>query len=644
MSSGELLVEIGCEELPAEWLDDLITDFAAGVESELRQALIPAGAVHSAGTPRRLVACAEGVAASQPGRVERKLGPPVRVGRTQHGEWTRAAFGFARRLGLEGPAAEDALDVFETDRGAYVGIESNIPGRPAGELLPAIIERALRGLSFPKTMQWDATIGGASFPFGRPIRWIVALFDGAVVPFRIEVAGGQPVVGGNQSRGHRFRSGRRQLARHAGGFRDAEVGGPFPVDSFASLREGLKERCVVLDPKERKRLLLTALGKADGGTGRILVRDARPPPPSHRVAGGGARAVRRRVPSRCRRRSGDTVSHSPPEVLPVSLANAVLHRGREPAGRSPGARSAAARSGSCVARLRDARFFWDEDRKVPLAETRPRLAGVVFHQRLGSFREKAGRMEELAPGPPIRRERMPLRRRRPPAGEVRPDREPGRRVRVAPGSGGRTAAPARRASRKPSGRPSMTTTGRRGSRETCRAAPEGASVALADRADTLAGLFLAGEEPSGSGDPFALRRAALSMVRVLRDAPAAYPGHRSGWPSPRALLDRALDGYRPDGETRAGVAGKLGGLRERPAPARVRGSVDAEGSGERGARESGLVPFRRRHAPAHRRSRASRGGGERGLHDARGGVAAGPAHPHARGRGRGRAPLSIRPC
>ena len=537
MNSGEFLVEIGCEELPAEWLDGLIAGFATRVESELRDAAIPAAAVHGAGTPRRLVACAEGVPGSQPGRVERKLGPPVRVGRTEHGEWTRAALGFARRLGLEGPNAEDALDVFETDRGAYVGIESKVPGRPASELLPAIIERALRGLSFPKAMHWDATIGGVSFPFGRPIRWIVALFDGAVVPVRIEVAGGEPVVGGNQSRGHRFRSGQRLLARHAAGFPDTQAGVPFVVDSFASLRDALKERCVVLDPEERKRLLLMALGKAAEELGGSSFE--KPGLHHHLIEWPGAVLGRydedfRVLPEEVRR--AVLVHHQ--KYLPIAGECAFLAVVNMPDDPQSAIRRGAERV--VRARLRDARFFWDEALARPLGDRQADLERVAFHQRLGNLRDHSTRVARLA---------------RWVAARVSADSE------VA----GQAAALAKC---------DLTTTlvgefpslqGKAGGRileaqgvrdevwgavyEQYRPAalhsdrqetPEGASVALADRAATLAGLFVAGEAPSGSGDPFGLRRAAVGMLSILREGPGDFPKHPTGWPTPAELLREAL--------------------------------------------------------------------------------------------------------
>ena len=537
MNSGEFLVEIGCEELPAEWLDGLIADLAARLEGGLREAAIPAGAVRGSGTPRRLVACAEGVPAGQPGRVERKLGPPVRVGRTEHGEWTRAALGFARRLGLEGPDAEDALDVFETDRGAYVGIESNIPGRPAAELLPAIIERALRGLSFPKAMRWDATIGGTSFPFGRPIRWIVAVFDGAVVPFRIEVAGGEPVVAGNQSRGHRFRSGRRLLARSAAGFRDPRVGAPFAVDSFASLRGGLKERCVVLDSEERKRLLLTALGKAAEELGGSSFE--KPGLHHHLIEWPGAVLGRyddefRALPEEVRR--AVLVHHQ--KCLPIAdecAFLAVVNMPDDP-------RGAIRRGAERVvrARLRDARFFWDEALARPLGDRQADLQRVAFHPRFGNLREHGARVARLARWVASR-----VGAAAEVAGEAAAlakcdltttlvgefpslQGEAGGRILEAQGVPGEVWMPVYDQYR-PLGLFSDLP-------ETV----EGAAVALADRAATLAGLFAAGEAPSGSGDPFGLRRAALAMLAILREGPDVYPARAEGWPTAAELLGQAL--------------------------------------------------------------------------------------------------------
>ena len=483
------------------------------------------------------MACAEGVPAGQPSRVERKLGPPLRVGRTEHGEWTRAALGFARRLGLEGPDAEDALDVFETDRGAYVGIESRIPGRPAAELLPGIIERALRGLSFPKAMDWDATIGGEPFPFGRPIRWIVALFGGEVIPFRIDVAGGAAVVAGNKSRGHRFRSGPRLLAGFASGLPDTRVGAPFAADSFASLRDGLRERFVVLDPEERKEQLGKALSEAAGALEGRSYEGAGLH--HHLVEWPGAVAGRydeefRSLPEEVRR--AVLVHHQ--KYLPVAGAAGFLAVVNMPDDPHGSIRRGAERV--VRARLRDARFFWDEALARPLGDRQADLERVAFHRRLGNLREHAGRVARLAGWI---------------AGRV-----------------GADAGVAEEAARL--AKCDLTTTlvgefpslqgevgGRlletQGARDEVWMAVydqyrplglfsdlpetvEGAALALADRAAGLAGLFAAGEAASGSGDPFGLRRAALALLSVLREAPGAYPEHAKGWPTPAELLREAL--------------------------------------------------------------------------------------------------------
>ncbi len=514
MSAPELLVEVGCEEIPADWLDPAIAAFATGFASALDGAGLAPEPVRGHGTPRRLVAHTT-VRERQEDRSETKLGPPARIGRTEDGAWTRAALGFARRLGVEA----DALRIVETARGPYVGVGIREPGRPALEVLPELLETALRGIPFPTAMAWDARIGGEPFPFGRPIRWIVALLGGEVIPFRIEVAGGVPVVAGRESRGHRFRS------------RVGEPGAPFRVDSFASLREGLRERGVVLDPEERRRELLAALAAA-GGSGFEL-----PERHHHLVEWPGA--IRgtydedfRRLPEEIRR--AVLVHHQ--KYLPVAgecAFLAVVNLPDDP-------RGAVRRGAERVvrARLRDAAFFWDEALRRPLPDRREELARVTFHQRIGHLGGYAGRVERLA-------------------------RFVAEQVGADPEAAGRAAALAKC---------DLTTSlvgefpalqGEAGGRileaqgeppEVWRAVydhyrpqalgsalpetVEGAVVALADRAATLAGLFAAGEAPSGSGDPFGLRRAALSLLVLLRDAPAAFA--RGGWPTPAELLRRAL--------------------------------------------------------------------------------------------------------
>ena len=525
MSGKELLIEIGCEELPAEWLDPLIAGFEALLDEGVRKADVRDAPVRCYGTPRRLVAHSTSIRMRQPARVERKIGPPARVGQTAHGEWTRAALGFARRLGLEGEAAEDALQVVETKRGPYVGVEIGIAGRSAREILPEVIEAALRGLAFPKAMHWDASIGGEPFPFGRPVRWIVALLGGEVIPFRIEVVGGEPVVAANRSRGHRFR---------------ASTGKPgefFAVASFASLREGLRARFVVLDPEERRKQLMMALGAAAEGVGSFL--SLKEQQHHHLVEWPGAVLGRysdefRVLPEEVRR--AVLVHHQ--KYLPLANECAFLAVVNMPDDPEGAIRRGAERV--VRARLRDARFFWDDALSRPLHERRQDLERVTFHQRIGNLRDHAERVARVAEAI---------------AERVGADHEMAGEaallakcdlttslVREFPSLQGQAgglileAQGARdevwmavydqyRPLNLHSDRPQTV---------------EGAAVALADRASTLAGLFAVGEAPSGSGDPFALRRAALGMLSILREAPGDFPDHPDGWPTPADLLGLAV--------------------------------------------------------------------------------------------------------
>lgn len=546
MSGRELLIEIGCEEIPADWVAGLAKEFETAISGGLDRERLTAATIASHSTARRLVVHASGIPETQPHQVREVLGPPWRVARDEGGRWSRAATGFARKQGIEEADFDERLQAVETSRGQYLGIRQVVPGKPAMRILPGILGDALRAVPLPKAMNWDASIGGKHFPFARPIRWIVALFGDAVLPFQIEVTGGAPVVAGNRSCGHRART------RVAG----ETPGSSFPVDSLESLADGLRRRCVVLDHEERAGRLAEALARCEAEAGEAA--EVGSAADVHRDLVEYPGAVLGRFPDEFQslpKEIRDTVLIHHQKYFPFPtkpLFIAVTNLPDDPEGH---VRRGAERV--VVARLRDARFFWDEDRRIPLAKTRPRLAGVVFHQRLGSFRQKADRMEGLAAWI---------------AGEI-----------------GADAAAASRAA----GLSKCDLTGNlvgefaslqgvagglllreEGTSEAVWQAvydhyrpaglegefprsPEGAAVALADRADTLAGLFLAGEEPSGSGDPFALRRAALSMIRVLRDGPREFPGHRSGWPSPDALLHRALAEHEPGDEEGAAAAQKL---------------------------------------------------------------------------------------
>jgi glycyl-tRNA synthetase beta chain len=545
-SVPEFLLEVGCEELPAPWLE--------GLGEQLRQRFADTAQRERLGgqdarvwwTPRRLALAAD-VIARQEDRDETVWGPSLKVAR-KDGAWTQAALGFARKGGLEA----DALQQGAKDAGSpeqYLFFVRRTPGRDAREVLPAVIAQVLRGLAFPKRMSWDAWLedGKGLFPFGRPIRWMVALLGGEVVPFTVytAVAGarGEPLVPtGAETRGHRF------LPRGQGGT-------PVRVAGGADLQQKLRERFVLLDPQERAARIAEGLRRENGGRD---VADDHGLPAEWRDLVEYPTVVAGRIPGEF-------------QSLPVEVLQTVLiHHQKYVPLVAGGAveRFAAVVNGDAenaaeivrgmervvVARLRDAAFFFAEDRKRPLADRVPDLAGVTLHQGLGSYLDKAERMVRLVDAM---------------GGELkvlaRPEHDAARQaarlakadlttliVREFPelqgtmgglylGAEG-THAPAVRAAVRWHYHPVAVEEG---------AAPHGqltgsdatvfAAVSLADKLDTLAGYFGLGEAPTGSRDPFGLRRAGQGAVRLLLDFWHPAAGH--GRPSLQRLTSLAIHGY-----------------------------------------------------------------------------------------------------
>ena len=539
MKTKEFVVEIGCEEIPADWLGGLIRQFEQMIGAQLfrwRLAGSCLSHVKGYGTPRRLIVRAREVREAQPNQPTYFQGPPIHIGRAEDGSWTRAALGFARRHGIAPTELNDALTTTETSRGTYVAVYRVVKGRSAEEMLPKVLEDALRALTFPKIMRWDAKLGGEPLPFGRPIRWIVALFGSQVIPFQIDVEGNEPVVAGKASRGHRFYSD------------VGEPGEPFSVDSFEALEAGLRARSVLIDPDERRGELEGAVTKAvlDAQHGVDLPS----PGTEHLVEWPGA------IYGRYPESFGD---------LPVEIRHAVLvgHQKYLPVwnGRCAFVAIVNRKTGTLAdppeatfspidlirrgaervvyARLRDARFFWDEDRKTALGDRD--LSGVLVHQRLGSFQQKTHRLVRLAG-------RIAARVGADPEATVQAAQYAKRDLTtslvsefpalqgIAGGLLLREAGTAEAVWRavydhhQPAGLEGRLP-----------ATPEGIALSLADKADTLAGLILSGERVSGAGDPFGLRRTAFSLIRLLADGPSAADAGE--WLTPADLLDDALSEY-----------------------------------------------------------------------------------------------------
>ncbi|MBI3932778.1 MAG: glycine--tRNA ligase subunit beta [Acidobacteria bacterium] len=544
---AEFLLEIGCEEIPAGWLPGLTQQLRERfLEVAEREHLDPT-AVASDSTPRRLVLRAD-VAARQADREEPVWGPAVEAAKDASGAWTKAAEGFARKCGVSPEALQQGVKDAARPGDQYLLYVRRTEGRSTREILPGVIAGVLRALAFPKRMSWDAWIedGKGSFVFGRPIRWMVALMDGAVVPFAIHaLAEGRradPVVtSGDTTWGHRF------LPREA-------AGRPIRVRSGADLREKLRAACVLLDPTEREKRILDGLASVAGPA----------PPDDHglpvewRDLVEYPTVVVGKIPAQLR--------SLPTEVLETVL---VHHQKYVPLGEGRVVSRFAAVTNTdgsnadeivrgmervVVARLRDAAFFYQEDVKRPLADRVGDLAGVVFHKGLGTYKDKSDRMVRLVDAMGAEMGLL-----------TKPEHEAAREaarlakadlttlmVREFPELQGVMGGIYLRAQGHPWPNVSVAVqwhyhpvSVEEGS-PPARAVAGGdatvfGAVSVADKLDTLAGYFGLGLEPTGSSDPFGLRRAAQGVVRVLLDFWSADAAERR--PNLVQLVGAAVEGY-----------------------------------------------------------------------------------------------------
>ena len=526
----ELLIEIGLEELPAAWLPGLTRQLGERLEARLKEARIAPGApVETYSTPRRLTARLAKIAERQEDLEEVVTGPPVSAAFDALGQPTPAALGFAKKQGV---AIED-LGRAPSPRGEYLTFLKRQRGKSAIDALPDVLGGVLRDLAFPKQMKWDATLedGRGEFVFGRPIRWLLFLYGGRVVPFTIgrtaNAAGSsvQEVPSGALTYGHRF------LAT------TGRAGRSIKVRSFDEYVQRLKEHFIVLEHAERRdRIARDLEGHARRLNGRVALKE------HHRLLDEVADLVE--FPGVVAGFFDRAFLELPKEVLATTL---VHHQHYFPVLTDAGELKEAflavvntqpkderliARNAERVvaARLRDARFFWESDRKTPLESRLERLHTVLFHKKLGSYRDKAERIEALARW--IAEEAL-----------GQPDAAPlaATAARLAkadltsdmvfefPELQGTMGGVYAREEGQPEAvwkaiyhqylpvgveadaPPSRADLGG--------AAVTWAAVSLADKLDTVTGLFHAGERATGSRDPFGLRRQMHGVVRILMDLP-----------------------------------------------------------------------------------------------------------------------------
>jgi len=490
---ADLLVELGCEELPPKALDELREAFFSGVTAGLERCGLDfeSEGSRSFSTPRRLAVLIRQVPARQPDRKQERRGPALKAAFDADGAPTPAAIGFARSVGLD--VAD--LEVQETDKGAWLFARVEQAGQALEALLFDVLEQALRQLPVPKPMRW----GDHPYSFVRPVHWLAVLHGDRVV--NGELLG---LVARHQTRGHRIHSP-----------------GPHEIPSVAEYESVLENAFVLADPAVRRTRIRAALQAADPD---VLLDEALLDEVNNLVEWPVAIACSfdeefLEVPHAALVASMQDHQKFFPVGIP-GQAGRVTNRFVAVANiesRSP----AAVREGYervIRPRLADARFFLEQDLKRPLADYLPTLDRVVFQQKIGTVGDKTRRMEvisrklaenlSLDPEPSARAARLSkcdLMTQM--VGEF-PELQGamgGHYARASGESGEVADAIAEHYAPGFAG-------------DSVPASPAGRIVSIADRADTLVGIFAAGLKPSGNKDPFALRRAALGLVRILLEA------------------------------------------------------------------------------------------------------------------------------
>lgn len=503
----DLLIEVGVEELPASACREAL-DQAPGL---VTQALAEARLAHEGQpevwvSPRRIAVVVGGLAAERPGRRERRRGP----GEAQafsDGRPTRAAEGFARGQGV----SVSDLVVGEDGGRRFVFAEIDEPSSPAGDLVPAVVEALIGGLRFGKAMRWG---DGRGLRFSRPVRWIVALLGTEAVPF--EAFG---IAAGRESQGHRF------------------LGHPVAIADAAGYRDQLREVGVIADHAERRAAITEGLDTAAAALGCEWRDPGRKLEevihlvewPS--VLTGAVPEQHLALPERVL----VTAMQSHQRYFPL-YRDGALHPGFLAVSNGDPAHADLITRGNedvLEARLQDAAFSFEVDRAAGIEALDARLETIVFHQRLGSLAAKRDRLvagvEALASAAGI--EGDALERARTAAGLAKIDQGA---VLVAEFSDleGYVGAEYVRAA----GEPEEVATAvaeqylPAGPSSPLPGSDVSALVAAAEKIDNLAGAFYVDEIPTGSKDPYALRRAAAGLVRILLDR---------GWEIPLRPLFRA---------------------------------------------------------------------------------------------------------
>ena len=515
----DFLLEIGTEEIPAGFLTKAYRDLATEAEKLLRRLRLEHGPIRVLGTPRRLTLMVENLAPGQEDRVVENLGPAKRIAFDAEGNPTKAGIGFARGQGVK----PEELEIVSTEKGEYVCVRKRETGEQTIPLLAAALPGFIGTIPFRKSMRWH----DLETRFARPIHWLVALYGETIIPFAY--AG---ISSGSISRGHRFMAPQE-----------------FTIPRPGAYLELCREARVIADPAERKQMIEKQLAELEQRLGGKVIPDPELLETVTNIV---------EIPEAIAGSFDQSFLELPEEVLITVMrhhqkyfclrdseghlmahfitVNNTLARDPEVVVRG--------NQRVLLARLNDARFFYREDLKIPLEDFVERLKNVVFQAKLGTSWEKVERFRALAEK--LAAQLCPEKRQKISRTALlcKADLESNMVCEFSDLQGIMGREYARIAGEDPEIAAGIyehylpTGSGSALPGNDC-----GAIVGIADKLDTIAGCFGVGLQPTGSADPYALRRQALGIINIC--------------------LDR---GYRFSlGEMVAAALEQLGGKLEKPA-------------------------------------------------------------------------------
>ena len=488
----ELLFEIGTEEIPSVYMPDALRDLGEVAGRLLREARLSFKRIRTLGTPRRLTLHVEALADKQADEVREAVGPPKAAAYDKEGKPTAAALGFARGQGIP----VEHLTIRATERGDYVVAVKKIKGSKAADVLPALLPRIITSLTFPKSMRW----GDRSIRFVRPIRWLLAVYGGKAVEFEIE-----GIKSGAITYGHRF------LAPKS-----------IQIRAFQDYVKKLEKAFVIVDQERRRELVKQLVTKAAAQVGgQAVIEPDLLEQVTHLVE----------YPTLVRGGFPDEYLNLPRELIITPMRK---HQRYFPVADKQGkllpyfvaVSNMKTRDMNAIAignervlraRLADADFYYKEDqKKLPLENLIPRLGHILFQERLGSLLDKTKRVTEAAGFMAKSVDPAAEESARRTASLCKADLASGmiREFTELQGVMGRHYA-------EISGEKREVAVGieehylPRYAGDALPQTKAGALVGVADRIDSIAGCFGIGLIPTGSEDPYALRRAALGLILIL---------------------------------------------------------------------------------------------------------------------------------